>query len=184
MLPEDLQRQLLIIARNSIQHGFNSNRSLQLQSDNYPSLLREIRATFVTIKIKSALRGCVGTTRAISPLILSVSDNAYSAAFHDPRFKPLRENEYKNIHISISILTPTEPIQFSSETELMGLLRPGIDGLIIEKDAFKATFLPAVWESLPEPEDFLRQLKIKARIPAYQAPVKAWRYQTDSIEET
>lgn len=184
MLSGNLQWQLLTTARESIDYGFKSNGSLQIQPESFPPPLRDIRATFVTIKIRSALRGCIGTTKAISPLILSVADNAYAAAFRDPRFKPLQQDEYEKIQISISILTPSEPIQFSSEVELINQLRPGIDGLIIEKDVCKATFLPAVWDSLPTPEDFLQQLKIKAGIPGDQAPVRAWRYQSESIEET
>jgi len=129
------------------------------------------------------LRGCIGTIQAISPLVVSVSDNAWSSAFRDPRFKPLKREEFELINVSISILTPSTPIAFTCEYDLFAQLRPGIDGLIIEKDGQRATFLPAVWEQLPKPEDFLQQLKLKAGMRPEVCPERAWRYESISIEE-
>ena len=176
------KQQLLSTARDSIRHGLLHQRALPVIVENYPDPLREMRAAFVTLHNRGGLRGCIGTTTAVAPLIVSVSDNAYAAAFRDPRFQPLAELEFTDIHISLSILTPSEEIMFTSETDLLSQLRPGMDGLIIEKHARKATFLPSVWSSLRKPEDFLHQLKLKAGILPDQTPLRAWRYQTETIE--
>ncbi len=183
MLPEDLQQQLLKVARESILRGLNSGEALEPNLDDYPAPLHELRAVFVTLKINSALRGCIGTTEAQSPLVSNVANYAYRAAFHDPRFKPLQKDEFEKIKISISILSPAEPMEFSSESDLLNKLQSGIDGLIIEKGACKATFLPSVWESLPAAQDFLSQLKLKANIPAHESPKRAWRYHADLMQE-
>lgn len=178
----DLKQQLLSTARDSIQHGLRHQRALPVIVENYPEPLREIRAAFVTLHNHAGLRGCIGTTTAVAPLIISVSDNAYAAAFRDPRFKPLAEPEFTDIHISLSILTPSEEMRFTLESDLLMQLRPNIDGLIIERHTRKATFLPSVWSTLRKPEDFLRQLKLKAGILPDQTPIRAWRYQTETIE--
>lgn len=182
MYTSALKQQLLSTARNSIRHGLLQHRSLLVIVENYPEPLRELRATFVTLHNRAGLRGCIGTTTAVAPLIVSVSDNAFAAAFRDPRFKPLAEPEFDAIHLSLSILTPGEEITFTSETDLLAQLRPGIDGLIIERQARKATFLPSVWSSLRKPEDFLSHLKLKAGIFPDQTPSRAWRYQAETIE--
>ncbi len=183
MLPEDLQQQLLTIARESILHGLNSDKALELNLGDHPASFQEKRAVFVTLKINSALRGCIGTTEAQSPLISNVANYAYRAAFHDPRFKPLQKDEFDKIKLSISILSPAETIEFSSESDLLNQLHPGIDGLIIEKGGCRATFLPSVWESLPTAQDFLFHLKLKANIPVHESPERAWRYHADSMQE-
>ena len=182
MYTDALKQQLLATARNSIRYGLQHNTSLRVTVEEYPEPLRDIRATFVTLHNSSGLRGCIGTTTAVAPLIVSISENAYAAAFRDPRFRPLTEQEFVSVHISLSILTPSEQMAFTSETELLGQLRPGIDGLIIERHTRKATFLPSVWSSLKKPEDFLYQLKLKAGMFPDQAPVRAWKYQTETIE--
>jgi len=176
------KQQLLSVARDSIRHGLRNQKALPVSLESYPELLRNMRATFVTLHNLAGLRGCIGTTTAVAPLIVSVSDNAYAAAFRDPRFKPLGESEFTDIHVSLSILSPSEEILFASETELLAQLRPGIDGLIIERHTRKATFLPSVWSSLKKPEEFLHHLKLKAGLMPDQAPMRAWRYQTETIE--
>lgn len=183
MLSTEHYQKLLQIARQSISHGLEKNCAPNIIADNYHERLREILATFVTLKIDDQLRGCIGTTQAISPLILSVNDNAYSSAFRDPRFNPLTQDEFEKIHISISVLTPSTPVAFNCEYDLFAQLRPGIDGLIIEKNNRRATFLPSVWESLSRPEEFLLHLKLKAGINSDEPPEKAWIYQSISIEE-
>ena len=112
--------------------------------------MKAVRATFVTLKISEKLRGCIGTIEAKYPLARSTAEYAYAAAFRDPRFKPLTEDEYDKITLSISILTPAEPIEFDSDAQLLQQLNPDVDGLIIESGQRSATFLPAVWESLPD----------------------------------
>ncbi|MGH8119201.1 MAG: AmmeMemoRadiSam system protein A [Gammaproteobacteria bacterium] len=182
MYTETHKQQLLNISRASIRHGLQYHQSLPVTVEEYPEPLRATRATFVTLHNHAGLRGCIGTTTAVSPLIVSISENAYAAAFRDPRFKPLTEQEFADVHISISILTPSVQMTFTSETELLAQLRPGIDGLIIERLTRKATFLPSVWSSLTKPEDFLHQLKRKAGMMPDQTPIRAWRYQTETIE--
>jgi len=182
MYTDEHKHQLLTTARDSIRHGLQHKKSLPVTAGAYPEPLRESRATFVTLHDRSGLRGCIGTTTAVAPLVVSISENAYAAAFRDPRFQPLTEQEFAEIHISLSVLTPSELMTFASETELLAQLRPGIDGLIIERHTRKATFLPSVWSSLKKPEEFLHHLKLKAGLMPDQAPMRAWRYQTETIE--
>lgn len=183
MLSTEHYQKLLQVARQSIAHGLEKNSAPKISPEEYHERLREILATFVTLKIDNQLRGCIGTTQAISPLVQSVNDNAWSSAFRDPRFGPLTHDEYEKIHISISVLTPSTPVVFNCEYDLFAQLRPGIDGLIIEKDNRRATFLPSVWESLPRSEDFLMHLKLKAGMRPDDCPAKAWIYQSISFEE-
>ena len=173
------EKELLAIARQSIEYGFANRQPLKPDLNQYDEILRQPRATFVTLKIDSNLRGCIGTLQAVDPLLTSVADSAYKAAFQDPRFSPLTQEEFNQIEVSISVLTPPEEITFTSETDLVSQLQAGIDGLIIESGHKRATFLPEVWHSLPEANDFLRQLKLKAGMGAGETPEKAWRYHTE-----
>ena len=177
------RQQLLNIARQTIEQGFTSNTPLKPDPDQYDPGLRQQRATFVTLKLNQQLRGCIGTTQAVSPLIVSVADNAFKAAFRDPRFKPLSQSEYDKIDLSISLLSAPAELEFSCENDLLKALRPGIDGLIIEKGSHKATFLPEVWQTLPDAEAFLTQLKLKAGIDDCVAPDRAWRYISEHLVE-
>ena len=138
----------------------------------------------MTLKYAGSLRGCIGTLQAIRPLVADVNENAYAAAFRDPRFTPLSHRELSELHISISILSSPEPIRFFSEQDLIGQLRVGIDGLILEEEHHRGTFLPAVWETLPDPRAFLAQLKIKAGLhPGYwSSTLRIYRYQTEVIQ--
>ncbi len=183
MLTSEHKQLLLQTARSSIAHGLEHHKAPNITPHQYPEPLHTVLATFVTLKTQGRLRGCIGTTQAIAPLVVSVNNNAYSSAFRDPRFKPLNPEEFGQIHISISILTPSMPVAFSCEYDLFAQLRPGIDGLIIEKENHRATFLPSVWEQLPKPEDFLQQLKLKAGMRPDHTPERAWIYQSIAIEE-
>ena len=176
------RQQLLQIARRSILNGLEHNRPSQPDINECNALLRESCACFVTLHLNNELRGCIGTTEAVAPLALSVADNAYRAAFHDPRFKPLTTVEFEHVRISISVLSKPEPLQFTSEAELLSQLRPRMDGLIIERGPLRATFLPEVWESLTSPGEFLLHLKRKAGMAADDAPERAWRYVAEHIE--
>lgn len=183
MYTQEQKQTLVSIARSSIHHGLQTGNPEIINVEDYDSELQAIRATFVTLKIAQSLRGCIGTTEAKYPLIKSVAEYAYAAAFNDPRFKPLSQDEFDNITLSISILTPAEPIDFKSESDLTAQLNPHIDGLIIQSSHRSATFLPAVWESLPDAEIFLSQLKIKARIPSDESLTEAYRYKAIEIQE-
>ena len=121
--------------------------------------------------------------QAYQPLIKDVAEHAYAAAFNDPRFSSVTAAEAPQLELHISILTPSEAIDFSSESDLLSQIQPGIDGLILESGYHRGTFLPAVWESLPEPEQFLRHLKQKAGLPAsyWSDDIKVSRYRTIAI---
>lgn len=180
----DAGRQLLLkTAADSIDHGLAHGAALKVDSSGHPQALLEMRATFVTLTIDDQLRGCMGVLEARHPLIIDVANNAYSAAFSDPRFPPLSRLERGRVAIKISVLTPPEPLAIKSEADLIAQLRPHIDGLILEQGAQRGTFLPAVWETLPEPRDFLRHLKQKAGLnpDAWSDAIKVQRYQAIEI---
>lgn len=156
---------LLEVARASIQHGLRHGQALPVQVEDYPATLRPNRATFVTLEKSSQLRGCIGTLAAYQPLVQDVAAHAYAAAFEDPRFPEVRPEEWPQLELFISVLSPPEALHFGSEDELLAQLQPGVDGLILQFRHCRATFLPAVWESLPDPYVFLAQLKHKAGLP-------------------
>ncbi len=174
---------LLRVARESIANGLSTGKTLSVSASDYEPRLREVRASFVTLNIDERLRGCIGALEAKLPLVEDVAEHAFAAAFRDPRFPLLTEDEFPKLDIHISILTPNEPMSFSDEADLLSQLRPGVDGLIIAKGTRRATFLPSVWESLPEPAQFLAHLKLKAGIAdgSSSDPLEAWRYTTESI---
>lgn len=156
---------LLEVARASIRHGLDQGRALPVNPNDYPATLRLLRATFVTLDIDGQLRGCIGALAAYQPVVQDVAVHAYAAAFEDPRFPELRTDELPKLALHISVLSPPEPLPFGSEAELLAQLRPGVDGLILQFRHYRATFLPAVWDQLPDPYVFLAQLKQKAGLP-------------------
>lgn len=182
-LSSDDKKILLDIARQSIAYGMEHRRPLPVDVQQYSDLLQSNGASFVTLEINHQLRGCIGTLEAYQPLVKDVADHAFAAAFQDPRFMPVSMEEIDQLDIHISILTAARPMEFRSEDDLISQLRPGIDGLILEIGAHKGTFLPSVWESLPNPRDFLRHLKQKAGLsPEYWSDdIKVSRYTTVSI---
>ena len=123
-------------------------------------------ATFVTLFKDGALRGCIGTLHARRALGEDCHVNAIAAAFSDPRFPPLRSDEFDDTAVEISLLALPERLQSTDEDALLAQLRPGVDGVILELAGQRATFLPQVWESLPSPEEFMGELKRKAGLPA------------------
>jgi len=151
------------IARRAIAARLGLSEDRALPAEHW---LQETGASFVTLHRHGALRGCIGSLNARRPLGEDVAGNAVSAAFHDPRFPPLSRNEFPEIDIEVSLLSPPEEIFPADETALMAMLRPGEDGLILEYGAHRATFLPQVWEQLPNPALFLAHLKQKAGLPA------------------
>ncbi len=174
---------LLGVARESIAHGLDAGGPLPVRSADYEQTLRAVRASFVNLTIERALRGCIGALEATLPLVEDVAQHAFAAAFRDPRFPRLSRSEFPQLDLHISILTPNEPMQFENEADLLGQLRPGIDGLIIAQGCRRATFLPSVWESLPDPAQFLAHLKLKAGLGNRDSPepLQAWRYTTESV---
>ncbi|HEB95866.1 MAG TPA: AmmeMemoRadiSam system protein A [Sedimenticola thiotaurini] len=184
-LPPQDRRLLLRLARDSIRHGLETGRPLRVVTEEYPATLQERRAAFVTLNRNGALRGCIGHLEAIQPLVDDVAENAFAAAFRDPRFPPLSPDEFDDLEIHISVLTPAHPMTFDSEADLVRQLRPGEDGLILEEGPYRGTFLPSVWESLPRPEEFLRHLKMKAGLPPdhWSDRIRIYRYGTESFSD-
>ncbi|NCA68972.1 MAG: AmmeMemoRadiSam system protein A [Sphingobacteriia bacterium] len=174
---------LLAVAARSLRHGLDTGRPWAPDPEQYPEAVRVKRATFVTLTIDGALRGCIGMLEAIRPLVLDVAENAYAAAFRDPRFPPLTRAELALLRIEISVLSPAEPLPCASEQDLLARIRPGIDGLILEDRGHRGTFLPAVWEQLPRPELFLEQLRRKAGLAPdhWSTTLRVARYTTESF---
>jgi AmmeMemoRadiSam system protein A len=177
--------QLLQLARTSLAHGVETGRALPVSLYDLPDILRENRATFVTLEQNGQLRGCIGHLEASQPLAIDVSENAVAAALEDPRFSPVTKSEVDSIILSISILTPPEPLMVKSEADLLAQIRPGIDGLILQEGHHRATFLPSVWDDLPRVEDFISHLKRKAGWhPGYWSDhIKVSRYRAYNISE-
>jgi len=177
---------LLRVALASIEAGLVTGSPLQVSPDAYPRTLSARRASFVTLKRNGELRGCIGSLAPVSSLVEDVAHNAFAAAFRDPRFPALAATELEELEIEISVLGPTEPVEFGSEAELLGMLRPGIDGLVLQDGRHRGTFLPAVWESLPKPADFLDHLKQKAGLPGnyWSETMEIARYTTESFGAT
>ena len=185
-LTKQQQQILLDIARRSIENGYLKGHPLSIDIRDYPPELRVPRATFVTLEKHHQLRGCIGMLEAVLPLVEDVAENAFSAAFKDPRFPPVERNEIPELDIFISILSEPKAMTFESEADLLQQIRPGIDGLILVENGYKGTFLPSVWESLPDKVQFLRHLKNKAGLPAYywSDSIKVYRYTTESFGDT
>ncbi len=175
--PADRNR-LLDIALHSIKHGLEHGRPFAVELDPLSQPLREKGASFVTLECHGRLRGCIGTLEAHQPLATDVADNAFQSAFCDPRFPPLDKSELPGLDIHISVLSNPEPMHFTSEEDFISQLRPGVDGVILQEGRRRGTFLPAVWEDLPNPEDFARHLKLKAGLPPdyWSETIRAYRY--------
>lgn len=124
--------------------------------------------TFVTLKIGGGLRGCIGNLEPGGTISTDIRHNALGAAFHDHRFSPLTPAEFSRLHISISVLTHSAPLEYRDGDDLVARLRPGIDGVILRHGRRTATFLPQVWEQLPDPVQFLTHLCLKAGLPEGQ----------------
>jgi AmmeMemoRadiSam system protein B/AmmeMemoRadiSam system protein A len=174
---------LLDLARRSIAAGAESGQSLSVDIDAQPPALRAIRSSFVTLKLEGQLRGCIGSLEARIPLAADVARSAFRAAYRDPRFRPVTGEERPRLELHISVLSPMTPLLHRSEAELLGMLRPGVDGLLLRDGGAQATYLPDVWQSLPEPRGFLRSLKQKAGLSSeHWAPsVEVFRYTTRAI---
>jgi MEMO1 family protein len=155
-------QKLLALARASVARAFRADAAMPDADEPW---LLERRATFVTLKLDGELRGCVGAIEAHRALEEDVRANAIAAAFQDPRFAPLRDAELARTEIEVSLLSSPAGVTFGDHAELIAALRPGTDGVILQcrdEPTRRATFLPQVWESLPDPEDFVAHLKRKA----------------------
>lgn len=147
--------------------------------------LLEPGASFVTLTRQGALRGCIGTLEAHRPLGLDVRENAVAAAFRDPRFMPLTSEEFESVRVEVSLLSPSEPLRVANEQDVLTSLRPGIDGVVFEYGHYRSTFLPQVWEQLPDPAEFMAHLKRKAGLAVdfWAEQVKLSRYTVSKWKE-
>lgn len=169
---------MLAIASASIRHGMETGKPLTVEASAFAPPLAEPGASFVTLRHEGRLRGCIGSARAVRALAEDIADNAYAAAFEDRRFAKLGHRDLDDLDISVSLLSQPRPIAFTGEADLVRKLRPGSDGLIIAAGRRRALFLPQVWATIPEPRDFLAQLKRKAGIGEDVAggELRAWRF--------
>lgn len=179
--PEGRGPVLLALAREAI------GRELGLREPEAPRppWLLEPGNTFVTVRVRGSLHGCVGTVSSPRPLEEDVPANARAAAFRDPRSRPLEAVEWSLTELEVSLLGPREALPSLEEGDLRRLLRPGVDGLILEYRGWRSAFLPQVWEALPDPAIFLAQLKLKAGLPAdfWHADLRTSRFTVEKWRE-
>jgi AmmeMemoRadiSam system protein A len=179
------RQQLLGIARASMSHGVNCGSPLPVDLEGIPEGLARMRASFVTLYLHGALRGCTGSLEATQPLAVEVAQTACASALSDPRFFPVSIHEVDQVRLEVSVLSPLTPIAAASESALLEALEPGTDGLVLALGNQRATFLPAVWEQLPEPARFIQALKQKAGLPEgfWSSEITAFRYHTETFTE-
>lgn len=172
---------LLALARAAIAEAFGRILSV----DRSAGWLGEPGACFVTLTLGGRLRGCIGSLVPRRPLCDDVRSNARAAAFDDPRFPPVTIEEFDRVRIEVSVLSPLEPFPVRSEAEALERLRPGIDGVVLEWGRHRGTFLPQVWDELPDPRTFLAHLKLKAGLPAdvWSDAIRLSRYHVDKWSE-
>ena len=161
--PDEAGSTLIAIARSAIDAALAGGSPPDPDAQPW---LRQAAATFVTLTTDGALRGCIGSLELHRPLGVDVMENARAAAFRDPRFPPLTRADWPRCRVEVSLLSAPKPIRFADERDLLEQIRPGEDGLILEADGRRATFLPQVWETIPDKKAFIGELKRKAGIPA------------------
>lgn len=185
-LTDGEKQTLLQIARESLEYALRGKALPSLKKKSLTPALRENGATFVTLTIHGELRGCIGALEACQPLIEDVRERAVAAALKDPRFAPVSESELSRIHIEVSRLTSPKVLEYVDGDDLLKKLRPHIDGVIIKHGQRRATFLPQVWEKIPQPEEFLRQLcyKIGTQPNLWrEAKLQVYVYQVEEFHE-
>lgn len=186
MLSAEERRILLRLARQALEEGVNGRPLKPLDLESLPAALRAAGASFVTLTKGGQLRGCVGTLEARQPLAEDVREHAVAAALEDFRFPPVTPDELPELRLEVSVLTPLQPLEYTSPAELVEKLRPGVDGVLLRDGWRRATFLPQVWEQLPQPEEFLDQLcwKMGAAPDTWRRKkLEVWTYQVESFEE-
>lgn len=182
-LTDSEKKLLLKIARQAIESSVCGTEMAAFDLEKIPVRLREKGATFVTLTIQGSLRGCIGALEALLPLAEDVREHAIAAATQDYRFSPVRPDEVAKIKIEISRLTPPVDVDYKDANDLLGRLRPGIDGVILQDGAHRATFLPQVWEKLPDAAVFLSYLCNKMGASENLWRWKKIRVRTYQVEE-
>lgn len=177
---------LLALARRTIEKSLFGKEGDQEKEERFSDKYLEKRGTFVTLNINNNLRGCIGHIIPQESLIDGIRINAINSAFRDPRFRPMTKEEWKNVKIEISILTEPELLSYTDAKDLLNKLRPGIDGVILKKGHYQATFLPQVWEQLPDKRMFLNHLCMKAGMNENEwlkGDLQVYIYQVQAFEE-
>lgn len=177
---------LLRIARESLEDAVKGKPLLPLNSYPISPALKESGASFVTLTVQGELRGCIGALEAYQPLAEDVREHAVAAALEDPRFPPVREEELSRIEIEVSRLTAPKPLDYSSSEDLIAKLRPHVDGVVLRHGSRRATFLPQVWEKIPNPEGFLDQLCYKMNVKPNtwrETKLLVFTYQVEEFRE-
>lgn len=167
----DAELDLLVeVAEQSVHQAVHEHARWQPDTATYPPALRRPGAAFVTLERNARLLGCIGTLSADRPLVDTVADRARAAALSDPRVGPVRDSDLPWLSVSVSVLSPLRPMGVAGYDELVAALRPFVDGLVIDSHRYRATFLPAVWDTLPEAADFVAALWRKAGIAPHTWP--------------
>ena len=171
---------LLCLARASIEHGLAHGEPAPIRAEQLSPPLSQPAATFTTLRLQGKLRGCCGRLEAVHPLAMDVSQSAFRAAFRDTRFSPVGEHEIHAIQLEVSVLSALESLAVNDEVDLLNQLVQGRDGLVLDEDGRRATFLPTVWQTLPDPRQFLAALKAKCGLPRdyWSERLQFWRYRT------
>ncbi len=180
-ITRDQGQALVRLARKTLMERFgrktDPKQDSQLGEALKAPVLQAHCGTFVTLKLGGSLRGCIGSLTGSEPLVDGVRSHAVDAAFNDPRFRPLGAKDLDRVDIEVSVLSEPQPLTYADADDLIAKLHPGLDGVIVRKGIAQATFLPQVWEQLPEAEDFLTHLCIKAGMGG-----DAWRHTHLEVE--
>ncbi|ANG65253.1 AmmeMemoRadiSam system protein A [Marinobacterium aestuarii] len=191
-----LRRSLLSVAWKAIERGVATGELWLPDLEQAPAQLQVPGASFVTLYTpasqmtgrndRRALRGCMGSLQSDRALLQDVAHNAFHSALRDRRFAPVQQRELGGIELELSLLSPLVPLQFRDEADLLGQVIAGVDGLAFESEGYQATFLPSVWEQLPDVDAFWCQLKCKAGLAAdsWSPQLRCWRYRVLKITET
>ena len=182
-LTQDEREFLLRLARTAIESAVRGEKLVQAELSALSPVLRQNGAAFVTLTKRRQLRGCIGALEAYQPLTRDVQEHAVAAALQDPRFPPVSERELPELHIEISRLTKPEALPYTDSADLLAKLRPGVDGVILRDGWQRATFLPQVWEQLPDKEEFLSHLCDKMGASPNTWRVKHLEVQIYQVEE-
>jgi uncharacterized protein len=181
--PSEIQTVLIDVASASLAQGVRVGTALDVAADAYPEAVRRPGASFVTLRNGGELRGCIGSMRAQFPLVADVARNAFSAGFRDPRFPPIARDELASLAVSISVLSQPEPVAVDSERQLLELMRERSHGWVLQLGNRRGLLLPAVWDSIDDPEEFLGHLKAKARFRPdfWSSDIVVERFTADSF---
>jgi AmmeMemoRadiSam system protein A len=170
---QSTERRLIDLALASVRHGLDGDGPMDVDTGSLPAELREHQGVFVTLLVDGELNGCVGTLFPTEPLAAAVARLAWDSAFADPRLPRLRWSDYDRLSVKISLLSPLQPLPPLTFDQLVASLQPGVDGLLIRIEGRQATFLPAVWDKLPNARAFVQQLQFKAGIAVGYWPSNA-----------